>query len=241
MKFLKIISINFKYILSKQSIFFLLVSFIILFISFMFNTNFMSSTSSKILFEKEYYKSYVSGSYNVLIAIFGLLSVFLSIMFSNSYDLYLISRTSRSNIILSKLICGALFELFYIYISFAIFNIIPVIFMRYYAFKISFISDFLLIYLNGIFLLFVSILMVELFKNVLSCFVVLVFFWAMKIFTTTQVKKGSLVYYINYIFPTLVVDEAKSKVYFLNNYMVFVLILVLGLSITFYYTKKDFK
>ena len=241
MKFLKLVGINFKYVLSKQSIFFLSISFIILFISFMFNTNFLSSTASKILFEKEYYKSYVSGSYNVLIAIFGLLSVFLSIMFSNSYDLYLIPRVDRYKIILSKLLCGALFELFYIYISFAIFNIIPIIFLRYYKVKISFIGDFLLIYINGLFLLFVSILLIEIFKNVLSCFIVLVLFWAMKIFTTTTVKKNSLVYIINYFFPTLVVDESKVKVYFLNNITIYFLIVLLGFIITIYYTKKDFK
>ena len=99
MKFLKLVGINFKYVLSKQSIFFLSISFIIIFISFMFNTNFLSNNASKILFEKEYYKSYVSGSYNILIAIFGLLSVFLSTMFSNSYDLYLIPRVKRYKII----------------------------------------------------------------------------------------------------------------------------------------------
>ena len=241
MKFLKLIGINFKYVLSKQSIFFLTISFIILFISFLFNTNFLSNNASKILFEKEYYTSYVSGSYNVLIAIFGLLSVFLSIMFSNSYDLYLIPRRRRSEIILSKLICGAIFELFYIYISFAIFNIIPIVFMRYYQFKISFISDFLLIYLNGLFLLFLSILLVEIFKNVLSCFIVLVMVWAMKIFTNTTTKKGSLVYVLNFLFPTLVVDENKTKVYFFNNFIVIFLLIILVLVTAFYYTRKDFK
>ena len=165
MKFLKLISINFKYILSKQSIFFLSISFLILCISFLFNTNFLSNTSSKILFEKEYYSSYVSSSYNVLIAIFGLLSVFLSIMFSNSYDLYLISRRSRSEIILSKLSAGIIFELFYIYISFTIFNIIPVFFLRYYKFKISFISDFSLIYFVEPEM--VSVLFTSLFGNVI--------------------------------------------------------------------------
>ncbi len=241
MKFLKLVSINFKYILSKQSVFFLSISFIILFLSFFFNTNFFSSNSSKILFEKEYYKSYVSGCYNVLIAIFGLLSVFLSIMFSNSYDLYLVSRRKRIEIILSKLVCGALVELFYIYVSFTIFNIIPIVFLRYYKFKISFIGDFLLIYLNGLFLLLLSILMVELFKNVLSCFIVLVLFWAMKIFTTTSTKKGSIVYAINFIFPTLVVDENKSRVYLLNNYMIYFWIITLIFLISLYYVKKDFK
>ena len=102
MKYLKLIGINFKYILSKQSIFFLSISFGILLVSFFFNTNFLSNTSSKILYEKEYYYSYVTGSYNVLIAIFGLLSVFLSIMFSNSYDLYLISRCKRIEIIIQS-------------------------------------------------------------------------------------------------------------------------------------------
>ena len=241
MKFLKLVGINFKYVLSKQSIFFLSISFIILIISFIFNTNFLSNNASKILFEKEYYKSYVSGSYNVLIAIFGLLSVFLSIMFSNSYDLYLIPRCSKVEIILSKLLCGAIFELFYIYISFAFFNIIPVIFLRYYEMKITFLRDFFLIYINGLFLLFLSILLIEIFKNVLSCFIVLVIFWAMKIFTTTTVKKASLVYYINLIFPTLVVDENKVKVYFLNNFIIYFLIIVLGFVIALYYTKKDYK
>lgn len=241
MKFLKLIGINFKYVLSKQSIFFLAISFLILFVSFLFNTNFLTNSASKILFEKEYYEAYVSGSYNVLIAIFGLLSVFLSIMFSNSYDLYLIPRRSRSSIILSKIICGALFELFYIYIAFTIFNIIPIIFMRYYKFKISFISDFLLIYFNGLFLLLLSILLVEIFKNVLSCFIVLVLFWAMKIFTSSTTKKGSLVYVLNYFFPTLVVDESKIKVYYFNNFIIFFLIILLTVSVVFYYCKKDFK
>ena len=240
-RYLKLIGINFKYILSKQSVFFLSISFIILFVSFIFNTNFLSNTSSKILYEKEYYNSYVTGSYNVLIAIFGLLSVFLSIMFSNSYDLYLISRCKRIEIIISKIICGALFELFYIYISFSIFNIIPVIFLRYYKFKASFISDFLLIYLNGLFLLLISMLMIEIFKNVLSCFMVLVIFWAMKIFTNSSIKKNTLIYYINDIFPTLIVDEIKTKVYFPNIYIVFPLILLLIFLLSFYYVKKDFK
>ena len=241
MKFLKLISINFKYILSKQSIFFLSISFLILCISFLFNTNFLSNSSSKILFEKEFYYSYVTSSYNVLIAIFGLLSVFLSIMFSNSYDLYLISRSSRYEIILSKLLCGALFELFYIYISFAIFNIIPIIFLRYYSFKMSFIKDFLLIYLDGLFLLFLSILLIEIFKNILSCFIVLVLFWAMKIFTTTQIKKKSLIYALNNFFPTLIVDEMKVKVYFPNNFIILPLIILFAFLITVYYSRKNFK
>ena len=241
MKYLKLIGINFKYILSKQSIFFLSISFGILFISFFFNTNFLSNTSSKILYEKEYYYSYVTGSYNVLIAIFGLLSVFLSIMFSNSYDLYLISRCKRIEIIISKIICGALFELFYIYISFAIFNIIPVIFLRYYTFKASFIADFLLIYLNGLFLLLVSMLMIEIFKNVLSCFMVLVIFWAMKIFTNSSIKKDSLIYFINHTFPTLIVDEIKIKIYFPNMFIIYPLIITLIFVLSFYYVKKDFK
>ena len=241
MKFLKLIGINFKYILSKQSLFFLIISFVILSVSLLFNTNFLSNNASKILFEKEYYTSYISGSFNVLIAIFGLLSVFLSIMFSNSYDLYLLQRRSRREIILSKLICGALFELFYIYISFAIFNIIPIIFMRYYKFKISFIGDFLLIYLNGLFLLLLSILLVDIFKNYLSCFIVLVVFWSLKIFTNTTTKKGSLIYFINFIFPTLIVDETKNKVYFFNNYIIIFLVLLLGFITSFYYIKKDYK
>lgn len=241
MKYLKLISINFKYILSKQSIFFLLISFFILCASFLFNTNFLSNNSSKILFEKEFYNSYITSSYNVLIAIFGLLSVFLSIMFSNSYDLYLISRCRRSDIIISKLICGALFELFYIYISFAIFNIIPIYFLRYYKFKISFISDFSLIYFNGLFLLFLGILLIELFKNVLSCFICLVVFWAMKIFTNSSIKKGSLIYVLNHVFPTLVVDEVKTKIYYPNNYIIYPLIIILVFLISFYYVKKDFK
>ena len=241
MKLVKLIAINFKYVLSKQSIFFLTISFIILCISFTFNTNFTSSNASKILFEKEYYKSYVSGSYNVLIAIFGLLSVFLSIMFSNSYDLYLIQRRSRFEVIISKLLCGAIFELFYIYISFAIFNIIPVIFLRYYRVKISFVGDFFFIFVNGLFLLFVSILLIEIFKNVLSCFIVLVLFWAMKIFTTTSIKKGELIYYLNYIFPTIIVNENKIKVYYPNNFIIYFLIIVLDVTITLYYAKKDFK
>ena len=241
MKYLKLISIKFKYILSKQSIFFLSISFVILSSSFLFNTNFLSSSSSKILFEKEYYNSYVTGSYNVLIAIFGLLSVFLSIMFSNSYDLYLISRCKRIDIIISKLICGAIFELFYIYISFALFNIIPVMFLRHYSFKLSFVRDFFLIYLNGLFLLLVSILMIELFKNVLSCFIVLVVFWAMKIFTNSSIKKGSFIYKINYVFPTLIVDETKFKIYFPNNYIIYPLIIILSIVITIYYVRKDFK
>jgi hypothetical protein len=162
-------------------------------------------------------------------------------MFSNSYDLYLVSRRKRIEIILSKLVCGALVELFYIYVSFTIFNIIPIVFLRYYKFKISFIGDFLLIYLNGLFLLLLSILMVELFKNVLSCFIVLVLFWAMKIFTTTSTKKGSIVYAINFIFPTLVVDENKSRVYLLNNYMIYFWIITLIFLISLYYVKKDFK
>ena len=107
--------------------------------------------------------------------------------------------------------------------------------------KISFIGDFLLIYINGLFLLFLSILLVEIFKNVLSCFIVLVLFWAMKIFTNTTVKKNSLVYFINYLFPTLVVDENKIKVYFLNNYSIYLLIIILGFIITLYYIKKEFK
>lgn len=241
MKYLKLIGINFKYILSKQSLFFLTISFLILCASFLFNTNFLSNTSSKILFEKEYYNSYVTSSYNVLIAIFGLLSVFLSIMFSNSYDLYLVQRVKRSRIITSKLICGAIFELFYLYISFAIFNIMPIIFLRYYKFKISFLSDFLLIYLNGLFLLFIGILLIEIFKNVLSCFICLVVFWAMKIFTNSSLKKDSLIYVLNYFFPTLIVDEVKVKVYFPNNYIVFVLLIILSVSVSYYYIKKDFK
>ena len=241
MKYLKLISINFKYLLSKQSIFFLIISFIIIFCSFTFNTNFLSNTSSKILFEKEYYNSYITSSYNVLIAVFGLLSVFLSFMFSNSYDLYLISRCKRKDIIISKLICGAIFELVYIYIAFAMFNIIPVFFLRYYRFKISFIKDFLFIYMNGIFLLLISILLIELFRNVLSCFIILVLFWAMKIFTNSSIKKGSLIYALNYIFPTLIVDEVKVKLYYPNNFIIYPLILILFISIVLYYMRKDFK
>lgn len=241
MKFLKLIGINIKFILSKQSIFFLSISFLILCVSFLFNTNFLSNTSSKILFEKEYYSSYISSSYNVLIAIFGLLSVFLSIMFSNSYDLYLISRRRRSEVIASKLVSGLLIELFYIYISFALFNFIPVIFLRYYKFKISFISDFLLIYLNGIFLLLLSLLLIELFKNVLSCFIVLVLFWAMKIFTNSSIKKNSLIYVINHFFPTLIVDDVKTKLYYPNNFIVIPLAILLGFFITIYYSRKNIK
>lgn len=241
MKYLKLISINFKYLLSKQSIFFLIISFLIIFCSFTFNTNFLSNTSSKILFEKEYYNSYITSSYNVLIAVFGLLSVFLSFMFSNSYDLYLISRCKRKDIIISKLICGAIFELVYIYIAFAMFNIIPVFFLRYYRFKISFIKDFLFIYMNGIFLLLISILLIELFRNVLSCFIILVLFWAMKIFTNSSIKKGSLIYALNYIFPTLIVDEVKVKLYYPNNFIIYPLILILFISIVLYYMRKDFK
>lgn len=241
MKYLKLIGINFKYILSKQSIFFLSISFGILLLSFIFNTNFLSNTSSKILYEKEYFNAYVTGSFNVLIAIFGLLSVFLSIMFSNSYDLYLISRCKRIEIIISKIICGALFELIYIYISFALFNIIPVIFLRYYAFKASFILDFLLIYLNGLFLLLLSMLMIEIFKNVLSCFMILVLFWAMKIFTNSSIKKGSLIYFINHLFPTLIVDEIKIKIYFPNMVIIYPLIIILIFLLSIYYVKKDFK
>lgn len=241
MKFLKLIGINIKFILSKQSIFFLSISFLILCVSFLFNTNFLSNTSSKILFEKEYYSSYISSSYNVLIAIFGLLSVFLSIMFSNSYDLYLISRRRRSEVITSKLVSGLLIELFYIYISFALFNFIPVIFLRYYKFKISFVSDFLLIYLNGIFLLLLSLLLIELFKNVLSCFIVLVLFWAMKIFTNSSIKKNSLIYVINHFFPTLIVDDVKTKLYYPNNFIVIPLAILLGFFITIYYSRKNIK
>ena len=241
MKYLKLIGINFKYILSKQSIFFLSISFGILLLSFIFNTNFLSNTSSKILYEKEYYTSYVTGSYNVLIAIFGLLSVFLSIMFSNSYDLYLISRCKRFEIIISKIVCGALFELFYIYISFALFNIIPIIFLRFYVFKASFIIDFLLIYINGLFLLLLSMLMIEIFKNVLSCFMILVLFWAMKIFTNSSIKKGSLIYFVNHLFPTLIVDEIKMKTYFPNMVIIYPLIIILIFALSFYYVKKDFK
>ena len=241
MKFLKLIGINIKFILSKQSIFFLSISFLILCVSFLFNTNFLSNTSSKILFEKEYYSSYISSSYNVLIAIFGLLSVFLTIMFSNSYDLYLISRRRRSEVITSKLVSGLLIELFYIYISFALFNFIPVIFLRYYKFKISFISDFLLIYLNGIFLLLLSLLLIELFKNVLSCFIVLVLFWAMKIFTNSSIKKNSLIYVINHFFPTLIVDDVKTKLYYPNNFIVIPLAILLGFFITIYYSRKNIK
>ena len=241
MKYLKLIGINFKYILSKQSIFFLSISFGILLLSFIFNTNFLSNTSSKILYEKEYYTSYVTGSYNVLIAIFGLLSVFLSIMFSNSYDLYLISRCKRFEIIISKIVCGALFELFYIYISFALFNIIPIIFLRYYVFKASFIIDFLLIYINGLFLLLLSMLMIEIFKNVLSCFMILVLFWAMKIFTNSSIKKGSLIYFVNHLFPTLIVDEIKVKIYFPNMIIIYPIILILIFILSIYYVKKDFK
>ena len=241
MKFLKLIGINIKFILSKQSIVFLSISFLILCVSFLFNTNFLSNTSSKILFEKEYYSSYISSSYNVLIAIFGLLSVFLSIMFSNSYDLYLISRRRRSEVITSKLVSGLLIELFYIYISFALFNFIPVIFLRYYKFKISFVSDFLLIYLNGIFLLLLSLLLIELFKNVLSCFIVLVLFWAMKIFTNSSIKKNSLIYVINHFFPTLIVDDVKTKLYYPNNFIVIPLAILLGFFITIYYSRKNIK
>ena len=113
--------------------------------------------------------------------------------------------------------------------------------MRYYKFKISFISDFLLIYLNGLFLLLLSILLVDLFKNYLSCFIILVVFWSLKIFTNTTTKKGSLVYYINFLFPTLIIDEAKSKVYFLNNYNVIFLVIIIGFITTLYYVKKDYK
>ncbi len=241
MKYLKLVNINFKYLLSKQSVFFLIISFLVICCSFIFNTNFLSNTSSKILFEKEYYNSYISSSYNVLIAVFGLLSVFLSFMFSNSYDLYLISRCKRKDIIISKLICVAIFELIYIYISFALFNIIPTFFLRYYTFKISFIRDFLLIYFNGLFLLFLSILMIEIFRNVLSCFIILVLFWAMKIFTTSSIKKGSIIYMINFIFPTLIVDEVKTKIYYPNNIIIFPLIIILCFLIIIYYMRKDFK
>ncbi len=241
MKYLKLVSINFKYLLSKQSVFFLIISFIIICCSFIFNTNFLSNTSSKILFEKEYYNSYITSSYNVFIAVFGLLSVFLSFMFSNSYDLYLISRCRRTDIIISKLICGALFELVYIYISFALFNIIPMFFLRYYKFKISFVKDFLFIYANGLFLLFFSMLLMELFRNVLSCFIVLVVFWAMKIFTTAGIKSGSLIYFFNHLFPTLIVDEMKTKLYYPNNFIIYPLIIILGFSIVMYYMRKDFK
>ena len=121
------------------------------------------------------------------------------------------------------------------------FNIIAVFFLRYYRFKISFIKDFLFIYMNGIFLLLISILLIELFRNVLSCFIILVLFWAMKIFTNSSIKKGSLIYALNYIFPTLIVDEIKVKIYFPNMIIIYPIILILIFILSIYYVKKDFK
>lgn len=241
MKFFKCVSINFKYVLSKQAIVFILISFLILTASFIFNTNVFATQSSKILYEIEYYKSYVSNSYNVLIVILGFFSVFLSICFSNSYDLYLITRRPRHEIILAKIMCGIFVLFIYTYISFCVFVIIPNIFMRYYSFKASFIKDFVLIFLNGVFLLLISMLFIEIFKNILSCFIVLVIYWAMKIFTISGIKKSSFIYFLNCFFPTLIVEEDKTRVLFPNMWIVYPLIIILTSALTLYYSKKSVK
>lgn len=241
MKFLKLISINIKYILNKQTFIFLGSSFVIMCIAFLFNTNIFDSKASKILFMEDYYQSYLVNSYNVAIVIFAFFSIFLSLTFTNAYDTYLITRRPKYEIVISKIVSCAIILLLYIYITFALFIIVPCFSLKYFSVNYKIIISFVRIYFNGLFYMLLSSLIIEIFHHYLACFVVLVLFWTMKIITTINVKKGSLLYFINNLFPTLLIDENKLIVKNLNNLIVPFLCVFISIAICLCYIKKSFK
>lgn len=241
-KLLKLIDINLKYLINKKTITIISFSFFIITIAFIFNTNFLSSKASKLMYSKEYYDMYLNNSYNILIVVFAFFSISISIIYSNDYDAYLITRRTRREVIISKLISCAILLFLYLYISFCIFVIIPSILMNYFVVTKEMISSFVFVFLNGLFLMILSIFLYEISNNILSSFVILVLFWVVKIFTTSKIKKGSFIYVINQIYPSLIVEEEEViQVFFPNNFIVFPLCVVMAIIVTVFYCKKSIK
>ena len=229
---------NLRLLLNKKLVYILLVVLLLELILFMFNSQAFSSNDSKILYHEKYYASYTYNCLNFLSFIIAFLSIFIASGTKN-YDVFFLTSRKREYVILSRLISLYIILFLFVLITFALFLFVPNLLMPYFIIGHELYLSFIYIYIQGIFLITLTALMIEFFETYFVGFLIIVLYWVIKILITDNPKSKAINFLI--AFPMTFMNN-KGFVSLTNGLFINIFSSLVYLAlIVLFYCKKNIK
>lgn len=241
---ISLVKLHFSYLFSWKIIYISLITLLISLISFVFLSNFYYENNLLVFYGDYYLEEYLFSSLSLIKIVVLLQSMFLviNVFLINKYDVYLLIRSDRYVVILSKIftmIIGiAVFSLF----LYLLMNIVGLFLTPYYEFKVIYLNILYDLILFSILYTLLYIFLIITVKNMYSLLIVFIMYFVSNISLDYLVVKKDLPVFtklLNLLFPDIGYFEYLGYDLFYSSlyYLTVCLALIEGIYVI--YKKTD--
>jgi len=221
---MNLVKLHFSYLFSWKIIYISLVILLVSMISFVVLSYFFYDNNVLVFYSDYYNEEFVFSSLSLMKIVILLQSMFIVIngFVINKYDVYLLIRSNRKNVILSKVIAMLLGISIFTLALFLIMNIIGLFLTPYYEFTNSYY--YLLYDLLTFIILYtlLYIILIILVKNMYSLLVIFILYFISNISSEYLVIKSEISWFtkaINLVFPDIgYFSDVGYDLYYSNLY-----------------------
>lgn len=237
---ISLIKLHYSYLFSWKIIYINLIILLVSLVSFIFLSSFYLDHKLLVFYSQYYVEEYMFSSLTLMKIIILLQSMFIVIngFIINKYDVYLLIRTSRIKLLLSKLLTMLLGVITFTVFMYLLFTIIGLFLTPYFKFKFEYIDLLFDLVIFSIVYTLLYIFLIIIVTNMYSLLLVFILYFISDISIEYLVTKNDLSAFtkcINLLFPDIGYfrntgyDLLYSKLYYLS-----LCILIIDLIILIY-------
>ncbi len=241
---INLIKLHFSYLYSWKIIYISLIILLISLISFTFLSNFYYDNNLLVFYSDYYTEEYTFSSLSLIKIIVLLQSMFIVIngFVINKYDVYLLIRSNRLSVILSKIITMLIGVIIFTVSIYLLMNIIGLFLTPYYKFSSEHLNIMYDLIIFSILYTLLYIFLIITIKNMYSLLIIFILYFISNISSEYLVMKSDLSIFtklINLVFPDIgYFSNIGYDLYYSNLYYIAICIGLIQ-AILVIYKKMD--
>lgn len=235
---ISLVKLHFSYLYSWKIIYISLITLLICLISFILLSNYYLDDNLLLFYSDYYIEEYLFSSLSLIKVVILLQSMFLVIngFVINKYDVYLLIRSDRTSVIISKIITIILGISIFTIFLYLLMNIIGLFLTPYYEFQNNYYGILFDLITFSILYTLLFMLLINIVKSMYSLLIIFVLYFISNISLEYLVLKRDLSSFtklINLFFPdvgyfrNIGYDLFYSNIYYLSLCLVIIQVIVL--------------
>ncbi len=241
---ISLVKLHFSYLFSWKIIYISLITLLISLVSFVFLSNFFYDTNLLVFYGDYYNDEYTFSTLSLTKIVILLQSMFIVIngFVINKYDIYLLIRSSRTSVILSKVITMLLGITVFTLFLYLLMNVIGLFLTPYYKFNNDYLGIMFDLIIFSILYTLLYIFLIITVKNMYSLLLIFIIYFISNISLEYLVIKSNLspfTKFINLMFPDIgYFSNIGYDLYYSNLYYIALCIGIIE-GILLIYIKTD--
>lgn len=223
---ISLVKLHFSYLFSWKIIYISLFTILISLVSFVFLSNYFYNNNLLVFYGDYYNEEYIFSSLSLVKIVILLQSMFIVIngFVINKYDTYLLIRTDRLSVILSKIITMLLGISIFTIFLFLILNIIGLFLTPYFEFKSDYISIMYDLIIFSVLYTLLYIFLITIVGNMYSLLLIFILYFISNIsleYLVIKSELSSFTKFINLMFPDIgYFSNVGYDLYYSNLYYI---------------------